>query len=206
MNKVSLAPSGLPCIAGSMYEDFGEIRADVTDRLTHAVTDRSVSMHTPVVATADADARVMVLRGVERGGWLLRFHTDARAPKVAAILRDPRIAVLGYDKQAKIQLRMRGRARIERDGARVEEAWAESTNFARRCYLGDAPGQSSPVPTSGLPEAFETSEPADAQLVPARPNFALLMVEVEEIDWFSLAHSGHRRALLTPDEARWIAP
>ena len=151
-----------------MYEDFGEIRADVTDRLTHAVTDRSVPMHTPVVATADADARVMVLRGVERGGWLLRFHTDARAPKVAAILRDPRIAVLGYDKQAKIQLRMRGRARIERDGARVEEAWAESTNFARRCYLGDAPGQSSPVPTSGLPEAFETSEPADAQLVPAR--------------------------------------
>lgn len=118
MNKVSLAPSGLPCIAGSMYEDFGEIRADVTDRLTHAVTDRSVPMHTLVVATADADARVMVLRGVERGGWLLRFHTDARAPKVAAILRDPRIAVLGYDKQAKIQLRMRGRARIERDGAR----------------------------------------------------------------------------------------
>ena len=108
-----------------MYEDFGEIRADVTDRLTHAVTDRSVPMHTPVVATADADARVMVLRGVERGGWLLRFHTDARAPKVAAILRDPRIAVLGYDKQAKIQLRMRGRARIERDGARVEEAWAD---------------------------------------------------------------------------------
>ncbi len=30
--------------------------------------------------------------------------------------------------------------------------------------VGDAPGQSSPVPTSGLPEAFETSEPADAQL------------------------------------------
>lgn len=61
-------------------------------------------------------------------------------------------------------------------------------------------------PTSGLPEQFEGVEPGDAELLPARGNFALLLVEVAEIDWFSLAHTGHRRALVTRDGGQWIAP
>ncbi|HCY02993.1 MAG TPA: flavin-binding protein, partial [Erythrobacter sp.] len=62
-------------------------------------------MHSPVVATADADARVMVLRAFDADSWLLRFHTDVRSPKVAVIETDSRIGVLAYDRQAKIQLR-----------------------------------------------------------------------------------------------------
>lgn len=189
-----------------MYDTLDEIRADVSRRLEQAAQDRHSPLHTPVVATADADARVMVLRGFDADGWVLRFHTDARSPKVAPIARDPRVAVLGYDRSDKLQLRLRGRGRIMREGAAVDAAWAESTNFARRCYLGAAPGAVSEGPTSGLPSQFEGSEPDEAELVDARANFALLLVEVEEADWFSLAHTGHRRALLTASGGKWIAP
>ena len=164
-------------------------------------------MHTPVVATADADARVMVLRAFDADRWTLRFHTDARSPKVAVIEGDPRMAVLAYDRDAKVQSRLRGTARIERGGEIVDAAWAESTNFARRCYLGEGPGAVSNEPTSGLPPEFERDEPDDVQLVPARENFAVLLMQAEEIDWFSLAHNGHRRAVLARNGAgRWIAP
>ncbi|MBX7483024.1 pyridoxamine 5'-phosphate oxidase family protein [Qipengyuania qiaonensis] len=189
-----------------MYDRLDEVRADIATRLEAAARDRNAPMHTPVIATADADARIMVLRGFDAEGWVLRFHTDARSPKVAVIEADPRIAVLAYDKPAKIQLRLRGRARIERVGAAVDAAWADSPNFARRCYLGEGPGTDSTTPTSGLPREFEGVEPDDDQVVPARANFALLLIEVDVADWFSLAHTGHRRALLTRDEGQWITP
>lgn len=189
-----------------MYDTLDEIRADIARRLESAADDRHSPLHTPVVATADADARVMVLRGYDADSRVLRFHTDARSPKVAVIERDPRVGVLGYDRADKLQLRLRGSGRVLREGALVDAAWSESTNFARRCYLGDAPGKVSDEPTSGLPSQFEGKEPDDAELVGARAHFALLLVEVEEADWFSLAHTGHRRALLTRTGGRWITP
>lgn len=189
-----------------MDDTLDGIRADIKRRLEAAAQDRHSPLHTPAVATADADARVMVLRGCDADGWALRFHTDARSPKVAVIERDPRVTVLGYDRSAKLQLRLRGSGSILREGAAVDAAWAGSTNFARRCYLGEAPGAIADGPTSGLPRQFEGREPDEAALVGARANFALLLVEVEEADWFSLAHTGHRRALLTRDGGRWIAP
>ena len=189
-----------------MNETLNEVRADIAERLAAAASDRRSPMHTPVVATADADARVMVLRAFDPASWTLRFHTDLRSPKVAAIEADRRIAVVAYDRDARVQLRLRGAARIEQAGVAVDAAWAESTNFARRCYLGAGPGAASEGPTSGLPEQFEGVEPGDAELLPARGNFALLLVEVAEIDWFSLAHTGHRRALVTRDGGQWITP
>ena len=192
--------------AADMLESLDAIHADISRRLVQGATDRRSAMHTPVVATADADVRVMVLRGFDAGSWTLRFHTDARSPKVAMIEQDPRIGVLAYDREAKIQLRLRGKGQILRNGRLVDEAWEESTNFARRCYLGSGPGEPSENPTSGLPNAYEGTEPPDEALLPARENFALLMVEVGEADWFSLAHSGHRRALFVDGKGRWISP
>ena len=189
-----------------MDNSFEAIRTEIDRCLEKAASDRHSPMHTPVVATADADARVMVLRAWDAESRTLRFHTDVRAPKVTVIEHDPRIAVLAYDKEAKLQLRMRGTGRIERQGPIADAAWQSADNFARRCYLGEGPGAVADEPTSGLPPEFEGVEPSDAELIPARKNFAVLLVEVEAFDWFHLAHTGHRRALFDGEGARWIAP
>jgi hypothetical protein len=193
-----------------MFEQLDEIRADCATRLIRAARDRKSPMHTPVIVTADVDARVMVLRAFNADAWRLRLHTDLRAPKAQALAADPRVAAVFYDKGAKIQLRLRGTGRIESRGPVADAAWAASTNFARRCYLGDGPGAVSPVATSGLPSEFEGVEPDDAQLVPARENFAVLLIDIAEIDWLYLAHTGHIRAQFVRDgegwSARWVAP
>lgn len=189
-----------------MIDTLDEVRADACERLAKAVGDRRSAFHTPVVATSDADARVMVLRGFDADDWTLRFHTDWRSPKVGAIAADGRIGVAAYDKHERLQLRLRGTGRVLSEGHQVDAAWAESSNFARRCYLGEGPGTKAGGPSSGLPERFEGVEPDEDELVPARANFAILLVDIEEIDWFCLAHTGHRRALLTRNGGHWITP
>lgn len=193
-----------------MFETLDEVLTDCRNRLIRAPRDRKSPMHTPVIVTGDVDARVMVLRAFDSHSWRLRLHTDARSPKAAVVEADPRIAVLFYDKGAKIQIRARGTAAILREGAEVDAAWAASTNFARRCYLGEGPGAASDAPTSGLPPEFEGVEPDDMQLVPARPNFALLSITLTAFDWLYLAHTGHARAQFTRTDAewdgRWVSP
>ncbi|MFU7527977.1 pyridoxamine 5'-phosphate oxidase family protein [Qipengyuania sp. ASV99] len=193
-----------------MFESLEKVQIDLVERLAGAAKDRKSPMHVPTVVTSDVDARIMVLRAFDSAAWTLRFHTDTRAPKVAAIRRDPRMAVLLYDQRAKVQIRVRGQGRILCGDPIVDAAWAASDNFARRCYLGDGPGTPSDTPTSGLPPEFEGVEPTDAQLVPARANFAVLLVEIEEIDWFYLAHTGHVRARFERDggawQGSWVSP
>ncbi len=194
-----------------MFDHLDDVRQDLTNRLIRAARDRKSPMHTPAVVTSDIDARTMVLREFDAGAWSLRFHTDTRAPKVAPIEADPRVAVLFYDKGSKIQIRVRGTAEILRDAPVTDTAWDNGSNFARRCYMGDGPGAVSDTPTSGLPADMEGVEPSDEQLVPARDNFAVLRITLKELDWLYLAHTGHVRAQFVRGEGgewqgHWVAP
>jgi 3-hydroxyisobutyrate dehydrogenase len=193
-----------------MFEDLNDARRDCTDRLIRAARDRKSPMHTPVIVSGDVDARVMVLRAFDAQLWTLRLHTDARSPKAQVIAADPRVAVLFYDKGAKIQIRARGTGQILTDGPEVDAAWQAGTNFARRCYLGEGPGTVADAPSSGLPPEFEGVEPDDLQLGPARDNFALLRITIMAVDWLYLAHTGHVRAQFERKDdgwlGRWVTP
>lgn len=198
-----------------MFDQLDDVRTDLKNRLIRAARDRKSPMHTPAVVTSDVDARTMVLREFDAQAWTLRFHTDTRAPKVAQIEADPRVAVLFYDKGSKIQIRVRGTAEILRDAPITQTAWDNGTNFARRCYMGDGPGALSEAPTSGLPPELEGVEPTDEQLVPARDNFAVLLITLTELDWLYLAHTGHVRARFAKPapgdnagewQGGWVAP
>ena len=196
------------CREAEVYDSFPEIAQDISDRLQQAASDRRSPMHTPVVATCDADVRVMVLRVYDPASRTLRFHTDIRAPKCAAIGEGSPVGVLFYDRDAKIQLRARGAGRIEHRTPAADAAWEESSTYARRCYLGEGPGAVSDGPTSGLPDWVEGEKPTEAEVAPAREHFAILLVELAEVDWFFLHNDGHRRALvdMASGEGRWLAP
>lgn len=193
-----------------MFETLEQVRSAIAQLLESGATDRRSAMHTPVVATPDADARVMVLRHFDADDWTLRFHTDARSPKCSVISQGAPVGALFYDRAAKTQVRVRGLGRIETDTELADQVWSESTNFARRCYLGEGPGAVSDAPTSGLPEWAEGIQPTDDQVAAGRENFAVLLIELQQLDWFYLANAGHVRAqfALTDGQwrGRWVAP
>lgn len=187
------------------------VLADAEARLAAAVADRHAPMHTPVVATPDGDLRVMVLRHAAPDLAMLRFHTDARAPKVAQFGAGARASVLAYDPAARVQLRLSGRARIERDGPEAEAAWQAASAFSRRCYLaGQGPGAPLAEPGSALPEDLLARRPTEAETAQGRANFAVLLVAPDTLDWLRLDAHGGRRARFgrgaTAWEGGWVAP
>lgn len=176
--------------------------------LSEGARSRRSPMHTPVLATIDRaglpSQRVLVLRAADRETATLRFHSDARSPKVTEIGDGAAVHVLAYHPEAKVQLRLSGTARVETAGAAVDAAWEAATLFARRCYLAEAaPGSPLASPGSGLPVWVEGREPGDAEVRPARANFALLLVELTRIDWLHLANGGHRRVVFDRSGGKW---
>lgn len=199
-----------------MNDDVSTLHAillDVGERLGQAARSRKAAMHTPVIGTADGDLRIMVLRECDAELTRLRFHTDARSPKVALLRVQPAVSLLAYDPAERIQIRARGIAWVEQSGPVADAAWVAATTFARRCYLTTAaPGALAAEPWSGLPPEFEGVNPAEDQLLPARANFAVVLVALTELDWLHLAHNGHRRAKFSrgdagqPWQGTWAVP
>lgn len=191
---------------GIPRDDLDAIAADLWARLVRGKADRKSPFHTPVVGTADGDLRVMVLRQVDAKAHSLRFHTDARSPKVAQIGTDGRVHILFYDAGAKLQLRCSGTGTIAATGPVADAAWSASPATSRRCYLAPiAPSAAAAAPTSGLPADYEGRFPTLAESEAGRPNFAALVVTLDRIDWLYLAHDGHRRALFTRSGDQWAA-
>ena len=176
--------------------------------LLEGARNRSGGAHTPSLATVDGDGRprqrIMVLRAADLDRRHLRFHTDARSDKIVEIGAAAPVSVLIYDADAKLQLRLSGTASVQTHSASADEAWSEADNYARRCYLAD-PGPGTPVqkPTSGLPASVQGEKPSDEQLKPARSNFAIVQAEIDQIDFYYLAHQGHRRARFAWNGERW---
>ena len=194
-------------------DDLPAILAHAWTLLVRGGADRKSPVHTPVIASVDADglpqARVMVLRKADPATSTLRLHTDARSPKVTQLSGKP-VAVLAYHPVEQVQLRIAGTARVLTDDGVVNGFWDQSTPFARRCYLAEhPPGTPLPGPSSGLPAWIEGQQPTLEQIAPARANFATLWIEVTAIDWLHLANSGHRRAVFRADDGwagEWVAP
>ncbi|MFM9978155.1 MAG: pyridoxamine 5'-phosphate oxidase family protein [Sphingomonadaceae bacterium] len=189
-----------------------DIIADVWSRWERAIADRKSPLHTPCVATVDADGvpqtRIMVLRAADRGEASLRFHTDARSGKCT---HAGPASVLGYDPEARIQLRLTGTAMLEAVGPAANAAWAAASLSSRRCYLAaPGPGTTVPEPTSGLPANLETRLPSPAESDGGRANFAVVLFTADHIDWLHLAATGHRRAQFVHNgsdwHGRWVIP
>jgi pyridoxine/pyridoxamine 5'-phosphate oxidase len=196
-----------------MADELDAVLDDIWRLLGRGSADRRSPVHTPVVASVGADgapdARVMVLRAADRVAATLRFHTDARSPKCAALDGRP-VSVLAYHPGEAVQLRIGGTAQVLRDGPTVDAIWQAATPFARRCYMVEAaPGSARTAAGSGLPADVEGRKPTLAELRPARAHFALVLVSVATIDWLHLAQTGHRRARFSVTngwQGEWLVP
>lgn len=159
------------------------------------------------------DLRTVVLRGADPAARTLRFHTDRRSAKFEILRERPRTALLFYDAETKIQLRAGGAAALITEGAFIDKIWAETALMSRRCYLTDPPpGTPAEKPITALPGDLSSRRPEAAESEAGRENFALVVIEIDRLDWLHLAADGHRRAQFSWDSValqwhgRWVAP
>ena len=194
------------------YEDFAEIQNKYWSMLDDAVTNRSSPFRIPVFICAhqnEVDGRIVVLRKSDRKNNLLQFHTDLRSPKVDILKKNKNASLVFYDKEEKIQLRVKVECEVNNQNSITEESWKKTQHISRRCYLTDSPpGTSSENPTSGMISKLEDFDYTMEQSEEGYKNFTVIKCKIKSIEWLYLAAKGHRRAKfdLEANKNSWLVP
>ena len=186
------------------YDDLDATREHALALLARGVKDRRSAMHTFTVGTVGLDGtprqRTVVNRGYDAETRTLRFHTDARSPKLDELRRDPRASVHVYDPRAKLQLRMDVRAAIHVADMLRQAAWDATRDFSRECYrVVPAPGDVAESPSA---IAFTPGDDPEEGV----ENFVAVTLRIHALEWLYLAHQGHRRARFAWDETGRAQP
>ena len=194
------------------YENLEEIQNKYWSMLVDAVTNRGSPFRIPVFICADQDeidGRIIVLRKADRANNLLQFHTDFRSQKIDILKKNKNASLVFYDKEEKIQLRVKVECEVNNQNSTTEESWKKTQHISRRCYLTDSPpGTASENPTSGMISELENFDFTMEQSEEGYKNFAVIKCEIKSIEWLYLAAKGHRRAKfdLETNKNTWLVP
>ena len=194
------------------YEDFKEIKKKIWSMLDDAVTNRSSQFRIPVFICGDQkdfDGRIVVLRKSDQSNNLLQFHSDVRSEKIPKLKNNKKASMLFYDKEEKIQVRLKVECTINHDNEITKESWSKTGHISRKCYLVDnGPGTESPAPTSGLKRELDNFEFTMEQSEEGYKNFTVIQCKIKTIEWLYLAAKGHRRARFELDTNKeyWLVP
>jgi len=179
-----------------------------------AVTKRNHEFRLAVVANNivhGSDARTVVLRHANQHQRTLRFSSDQRSNKFDNINSgDPLIWVF-YSPTLRTQIRATGICTIHTQGELFETAWHETHLISRRCYLAEsAPGSPVSNPDDGYPGFLQDREPTEEESEAGKPNFCVIVTEINSFDIYLLDVKGHRRchyAFSDPEwSAQWLMP
>ena len=114
-----------------------------------------------------------------------------------------------YDKEEKIQLRVKVECDVNNQNSTTEESWKKTQHISRRCYLTDSPpGTTSENPTSGMISKLEDFDYSMEQSEEGYKNFTVIKCKIKSIEWLYLAAKGHRRAKfdLETNKNDWLVP
>ena len=194
------------------YEDFNEIKKKIWLMLDDAITNRASQFRIPTFICGDQsdfDGRIVVLRKSDQLNNTLQFHSDIRSDKIEKLKKNPKAAMLFYDKDEKIQVRLKIECIVNHNNEITKESWSKTKHISRKCYLVDnGPGSESASPTSGLKPELENFEFTMEQSEKGYKNFTVIQCKIKLIEWLYLAAKGHRRARfdLETKKNTWLVP
>ena len=194
------------------YEDFSEIKKKIWLMLDDAVTNRSSPFRIPVFVCGDQsdfDGRIVVLRKSDQSSNILQFHSDIRSDKIPKLKKNKNAALIFYDKEEKIQLRVKVNCIVNHENEITAQSWSKTAHVSRKCYLvSNGPGTETDEPGSGLSEEIEKSGFTMKQSEEGYKNFTVIQCKIKSIEWLYLAAKGHRRAKfnLENNKDTWLVP
>ena len=200
--RSNLAPVSLSSLdAAAAWRHVAESLAAATGSSRHP-------LHLLSVATVDAggaaESRTVVLRGFDEVNREVRFHTDLRSGKAAAIRRDARVGLHWYDPETKLQIRIPATASLHHADDVARHGWAHSQPMSRACYTtSHAPGEElASFPTAPAAPADDD----DSGLA----NFCVVRCRFNSVELLALHATGHERVRIdvTSNPVTWkiLAP
>ena len=194
------------------YENLKEIKKKIWSMLDDAVTNRNSQFRIPVFICGnqkDFDGRIVVLRKSDQSNNLVQFHSDIRSDKIPKLKNNKNASMLFYDKEEKIQVRLKVECTLNHNNEITKESWSKTGHISRKCYLVDnGPGTKSDFPTSGLKPELDNFEFTMEQSEEGYKNFTVIQCKIKSIEWLYLAAKGHRRAKFDLENNKdiWLVP
>ena len=198
------------------YDDIDKTLSEIKSLLSRGVNDRKSNFHYTTLCTVDNNsrpqARTVIFRNFNIEKFYLYIHSDFRSKKINEIKNNSHVSLVFYDDKKKIQLRIRGIAKIEPS---KKNSWNKLSNWSRRCYLSEeSPGINKKEPTSGFSERYYYNAPSTEESEKGLQNFSVIEIIAEDIEWLFLASQGHRRILFEIKrdlenikiEGKWLVP
>ena len=194
------------------YENISEIKKKIWSMLNDAVVNRGSPFRIPIFICGDQsdfDGRIVVLRKSDQLNNLIQYHSDIRSNKINKLKKNKNASMLFYDKEEKIQVRLKVDCIVNYNNEITKESWLKTGHMSRKCYLVDnGPGTQSETPTSGLKPELDNFEFTMEQSEEGYKNFTVIQCKVKSIEWLYLAAKGHRRAKfnLETNKDTWLVP
>ena len=194
------------------YENFTEIKKKIWMMLEDAVTNRNSQFRIPTFICGDQfdfDGRIVVIRKSDKQNNIIQFHSDIRSDKIEKLKRNNKASMLFYDKEEKIQVRLKVECIVNHNNEVTKDSWSKTQHISRKCYLVDnGPGKESDTPTSGLKPELDNFEFTMEQSEEGYKNFTVIQCKIKSIEWLYLAAKGHRRARfnLENNKGNWLIP
>ena len=187
-----------------------EIKKKIWSMLDDAVTNRSSQFRIPTFICGhnnDVDGRIVVLRKSDQQNNLVQFHSDIRSDKIKLLKNNPNAALLFYDKDEKIQVRLKVNCIINNKNDITKISW-EKLNISRKCYLvDDGPGTVSDIPTSGLKPELDNFDYTKEQSEEGYKNFTVIQCKIKSIEWIILLLKGiGEQNLIWKVKDTWLVP
>ena len=194
------------------YDNFSEIKNKIWSMLNNAIKDRSSPFRIPVFICGnqnDFDGRIVVLRKSDQSNNLIQYHSDIRSDKIEKLKTNKNASMLFYDKDEKIQVRLKVECTVNHNNDTTKESWSKTGHISRKCYLVDnGPGTESDIPTSGLNSKLDNFEFTMEQSEVGYKNFTVIQCKIKSMEWLYLAAKGHRRARFDLENGKefWLVP
>ena len=180
--------------------------------LDDAVSNRNSPFRIPIFICGsqnEFDGRIVVLRKSDQSNNLLQYHSDIRSGKITKLKSNKNASMLFYDKDEKIQVRLKVECTVNHNNEITKESWLKTGHISRKCYLVDnGPGTKSTTPTSGLKPELDNFKFTMEESEAGYKNFTVIQCKVKNIEWLYLAAKGHRRAKfdLKTNKDTWLIP
>lgn len=145
------------------------------------------------------ELRTIILRDFLADPYRLVFFTHGKSPKVAHIRNNPETACSVYDPVSASQLRINGKTVVHQADEVARHYWPMVPPARYADYKPHiAPGD--PLTTTSIPETS----------LPPNSFFAVLIMEIQEIDILLIRPEGHKRAYFKKTQqlfrGSWVEP
>lgn len=150
-------------------------------------------------------SRTIMLRRADYNEATITFSTDIRSGKIKEITCNPYVSLVGYDRTTTTQIRIEGKAEIDKNESDRQKIWNNNNHSLRRLFTSlQKPGSEIDDPNEmdyGINEGALIETPPN--------NFAIISIRVEMIEWLDLDKTPHQRLkfrqLISGWEANWLA-